>query len=35
MASGFVAATSSISTPPWAESMPRYFLAERSSVNDA
>ena len=32
MASGFVAATCSISTPPSADSMPRCFLAERSRV---
>ena len=32
MASGSSAATASISTPPWADSMPRCFLAERSSV---
>ena len=32
MASGSVSATASISTPPWAESMPRCFLAERSRV---
>ena len=32
MASGFSTATVSISTPPWADSMPRCFLAERSRV---
>ena len=32
MASGFSSATASISTPPWADSMPRCFLAERSRV---
>ena len=32
MASGFSTATVSISTPPWADSMPRCFLAARSSV---
>ena len=35
IASGFSSATVSISTPPCAESMPRCFFAERSSVNDA
>ena len=35
MASGFSAATASISTPPCAESMPRCFLAERSRVKEA
>ena len=32
MASGLVTATSSISTPPSADSMPRCFLALRSRV---
>ena len=32
MASGSVSATASISTPPWADSIPRCFLAERSRV---
>ena len=32
MASGLVAATSSISTPPSADSMPRWSLAGRSRV---
>jgi len=35
MASGFSSATCSISTPPWADSIPRWSLAARSSVNEA
>ena len=34
-ASGLSTATCSISTPPWALNIPRYFLAARSRVNDA
>ena len=35
IASGSFSATSSISTPPCAESIPRYCLAARSRVKDA
>ena len=35
MASGSFSATASISTPPWADSIPRCFFAARSSVKDA